>query len=122
MSFNAKDYHYNPERDGDIGRYIFNMKEDCAEPLFRGYGPFKELVRRDYVIPGGSSIRLMWNVGRDDEYFLVNSEGKLEGLVDLSAHAGRKGIFEAEEILDDPETPFWEIHGLDMVRMVVDLE
>ena len=51
----------------------------------------------------------MWNVGRDDEHFLVTEEGRLEGL-EAPRHSGRKGIYNPEDLL--MEDVFWEAHRL----------
>lgn len=62
--------------------------------------------------PAISVIRLMWNIAREDEHFLVLGENQIEGISNLPAHAGRKGIYDPKDILDKKDSPLWEAHSL----------
>jgi len=70
------------------------------------------LVDEGYILPEFTSIRLMWNTGRDDEHFIVNEQFQLEGCDGLIHHAGRPGIFDPEEFLERKELPPWEAQHL----------
>jgi len=108
MDFLINTHRYVPERDGDVVAYFRNRREEGGNPLFLGSQPYKELLKRGVLEPGISGVRLMWSHGRSDEHFLIDDEGNLEGCDELCAHAGRKGIYTSEEILDAEDAPCWE--------------
>ena len=89
---------YKPERDGSLEDYLKTHDGISCFPLFKGIKIYEKLLKEGYLIPNYSTIRLMWNVGREDEHFLVLEDSKLEGL-SLSAHSGREGIHDYKKIL-----------------------
>lgn len=103
---------YDPEKDGDLIEYLQTHNGISAFPLFRGYQHFKQLWDRGLFVPNRSLIRLMWNVIRDDEYFLVRGEFEIEGVSDLPAHAGRAGVYDPRKLLDKKDCPPWEASHL----------
>jgi hypothetical protein len=103
---------YNPERDGTLEEYLTLHDGHSSFPLFRGYSQFKLLVDEGYILPEWSAIRLMWNVGRDDEHFFIDENFQLVGCDDLRHHAGRPGTFDPEEFLERKDLPPWEAHNL----------
>ena len=100
---------YNPERDGTLTDYFRVHDGITSTALFKGYDDFKLLWNEGYLVPNMSYIRLMWNVGREDEHFRLVSKSALEGIA-APAHAGRPGVFDPEKILS--EGPAWEAGNL----------
>ncbi len=101
---NALDFErepwYKPIRDGPLDKYI--QKRDGGIncwPSFKGPEWYEKLWEEGYLLPYKTILRLMWNFGRDDEHFIVTEEGKLQGIHDISAHQGRKGVFGYRRIL-----------------------
>jgi hypothetical protein len=68
------------------------------------------LWEQGYLLQNFSYIRLMWNIGRGDEHFLVLEEGLLQGL-EAGIHSGREGIHKPEKILRK-KNPCWEAQHL----------
>lgn len=101
---------YTPDRDGDLKKYLEIYDGLAAFPLFRGFEQYVMLKDKGLFLPDYSVIRLMWNVGRGDEHFLVLEDYRLEGL-QTPAHAGREGIHEPEKIFT-ADCPCWEAHHL----------
>lgn len=91
---------YTPERDGSLEKYLETHDGFSCFPLFKGIEIYEKLLKEGYLRPDYSVIRLMWNIGREDEHFLVLKNGKLKGLA-LSAHSGRGGIHDYQEILKE---------------------
>ena len=98
---------YEPARDGTIHEYIANCRADMMPKCFKGYEQFRQLVELGYVTPLVTSIRLMYNHGRDDEFYGVVDDFKLEGII-LNSHSGKSGVHEPEDILAD-DKPYFEI-------------
>jgi len=96
---------YNPKRDGTLDEYFERFDEQQACPLFKGYAWFEKLRDRGYLMPNVSFIRIMWNVGREDEHYRVTADFKLEDIVG-SAHSGQQGIHDPKKIL--ARGPAWE--------------
>ncbi len=82
-------YYYKLERDGSLEKYLEIHDGITSFPLFKGIEIYQKLFDEGYLVPNVSVIRLMWNIGREDEHFLVLEDGKLEGL-SLSAHSGER--------------------------------
>jgi hypothetical protein len=64
------------------------------------------------LMPGVSYIRIMWNIGREDEHYLINENFMLEGMTG-AAHSGDEGIFDPKEKLgnkNSPENFNWELN------------
>ena len=99
--FDTSGAAYNPERDGSLEEYLRTHDGLSAFPLFHGYAQYKMLWDEGYLVPDWSVIRLMWNVGRGDEHFFVKGEFELVGVHDIQAHAGREGIHDPREILEE---------------------
>ena len=99
---------YNLERDGGLEEYLETHDGFFTFPLFKGIEIYEKLLKDDYLIENYSVIRLMWNIGRDDEHFLVLEDRKLEGLA-LSAHSGRGGSHDYKEILKEA---CWEAQSI----------
>lgn len=95
--FDSSDACYNPAHDGSLEEYFKTHDGSFAFPLFKGFDHFELLRKEGWLGPRMSIIRLMWNVGRGDEHFMVTDEFKLEGLV-AEAHSGREGIHEPAEL------------------------
>ena len=107
---------YTPERDGSLAKYL-SEKEDSIYtfPLFKGLLPYQELIKRGYLTPNISVIRLMWSSGRGDEHFGVVDNFQLEG-IEVQVHAGRKGIHRPEDIFTD-KAPCWEAQMLNSPKI-----
>ena len=101
---------YTPQRDGDLKTYLESRDGRVTTYVFKGFKHYKMLWDEGYLEPGISYIRLMWNVGRYDEHFLVRAEHEIEGIEDIPAHAGRPGIHDPAEVLE--EGPLFEAHFL----------
>jgi len=101
---------YKSERDGSLEKYLETYDGFSCFPLFRGIEIYNKLLEGGYLIPNYSLIRLMWNIGREDEHFLVLENRKLEG-ISLTAHSGMPGIYEAKEIIKD-DGPCFEAQNL----------
>ena len=102
---------YQPERDGTLEDYLKIHNGQFSFPLFKGYGQYKMLWDEGYLEPQISFIRLMWNIGRGDEHFIVLGEYEIEGISDLPAHAGREGVYDVRELLDSDDCPLYEAQG-----------
>jgi len=99
---------YNPERDGPIESYI-KSREYSMHPVFKGHEPFEELWKKGYLIPRVSAIRVLWNIGREDEHFRVINDQILLG-IQLPAHSGREGYHSPIQILN--QGILWEAQSL----------
>jgi hypothetical protein len=97
---------YNQEQHGDLEKYFEVYNGISAFPLFKGTKHFKMLWDQGYIEPGITTIRVMWNMGRDDEHFDIVDENTLEGIA-APAHSGRSGRHSIN-ILD--KCPSYEIH------------
>jgi hypothetical protein len=110
--FTPDSQSYREERDGDLYRYLYERFEQLPLPLFRGYEDFKMLQDLGLLMPGVSYIRIMWNIGREDEHYLINENFMLEGMTG-AAHSGDEGIFDPKEKLgnkNSPENFNWELN------------
>ena len=101
---------YNEKRDGKLENYLIKHDGCNSFPLFKGYRHFKMLWNRGYLIPDFSVIRIMWNIGRGDEHYLVKNEASLEGL-EVPVHFGKSGIHKVKNILNN-KCPSWEAQHL----------
>jgi hypothetical protein len=101
---------YNPQRDGDLDKYLEVHNGRSCFPLFHGIKWFYTLRDNGLFLPDFSVVRLMWNMGRGDEHFCLTQDYKLEGM-QANYHSGRPGIHEPEAILTD-ENPPWEAFNL----------
>ena len=98
---------YDPSRDGTIEEYIAYCRNEMVPKCFKGHKQFQQLVDLGYVTPLITSIRIMYNIGRDDEFYGVVEDFKLEGII-LNAHSGKEGIHDPKELLSN-EIPYFEI-------------
>ena len=104
---------YNEERDGPLERYFETHDGFSTFPLFRGPSIYERIWNEGYIIPRFTWLRLMWNLGRDDEHFAILEDGGLEGISHAPAHAGRPGNYEYTDIIfDNPNTPCFELGNL----------
>jgi hypothetical protein len=101
---------YNPKRDGSLEEFLEKFDFSCT-PLFKGYEHYKLLWDKGYLEKDISIIRLMWNMGRDDEHFIVIGEYQIQGLR-LPAHSGREGIYDPRILLEEKDCPSWEAQSL----------
>jgi hypothetical protein len=99
---------YSPKRDGPLGKFLAEIGHGTF-PLFQGLKDFEMLQKEGWLAPRMSMIRLMWNVGRDDEHFEVTEDFKLEGII-ANAHSGKPGIHEPAKIFEN--APPFEAHRL----------
>ena len=107
---------YDPKRDGNLEEYLLTHLGYVGPfNLFKGYEWYKILVEKEYLVPHIGVIRLMWNIGRDDEHFVITEDFRLEGM-EAPAHAGRKGIHDPKDILTD-DGPGWEAHNLNTPKL-----
>ena len=102
---------YQPKIDGTLEEYLETHDGFSVFPLFKGYKYYKILWDKGYLEPQISVIRLMWNVGRDDEHFRVLGEYEIEGII-ISAHAGRSGKHDPRKLLSKRDCPPWEATNL----------
>lgn len=68
------------------------------------------MKEKGWLQPRISIIRLMWNMGRSDEHFVVTEDHQLAGIHDAPDHAGRPGVHDPQKVLT--EGPNWEVHHL----------
>lgn len=101
---------YNKKRDGPLEQYLETHDGISCFPLFHGYRMYQELWNKGYLLPNISVIRLMWNVGKGDEHFLVLEDKRLQGL-EANMHSGRPGIHDPKKILKS-RGPCWEANPL----------
>ncbi len=111
LFFSPRSVCYTPERDGSLEHYLQKHDGTTTTSMFYGVEHFNLLREQEWFLPGMSSIRLMWNTGRDDEYFIVDENYHLVGQSHLDAHAGREGVFRPEDLLTADAPPF-EAHQL----------
>jgi hypothetical protein len=71
---------YDRKRDGSLEEYFETHDGHSCFPLFKGHAHYKLLWNKGYLQPEMSIIRLMWNIGREDEHFLVKSKDILQGI------------------------------------------
>ncbi|MFH1506625.1 MAG: hypothetical protein ABIE94_06610 [archaeon] len=112
--------YYVPERDGPLQEYLKTHNGRSAFPLFKGYEMYETLRDEGYLAQHYSIVRLMWNIGRDDEHFLVVDDFQLEGMV-AAAHSGRDGVHDPKDILTDDGPP-WEAFQLNPKKLYEKLE
>ena len=110
-SFNPQFYGYDPKRDGTLAEYFKIHDGHSSFPLFRGYKMFKRLRDEAWLLPDFSTVRLMWNVGRGDEYFGVNEDYFLIGL-EANFHSGRPGVHDPLVVLGARGAPMWEVNHI----------
>lgn len=103
--------HYSGKSDGNIKEYLKHIHEENIPATFIGYEPFKQLWDMEVVCPGITSIRLMHNLDRGDEHYMVMDETHLEG-IDLQMHSGQQGFHDTKEILTKTDAKYWEINNL----------
>jgi hypothetical protein len=91
--------NYDPERDGSLGEYLFSKENPSnGSALFRGEGDFRMLKDRKLLLPGITSVRVMWSFGRDDEHYIVDENFNLLGITSIGAHQGNEGIHTPNKI------------------------
>jgi len=103
---------YQPEKDGTLEEYLETHDGLSCTPLFKGYEHYQMLWDKGYFDPEIGVVRLMWNVGRDDEHFIVLGKYKIKGCNYLPAHAGRPGIHDPRKLLSEKTCPPWEAQSL----------
>jgi len=104
-----KEQWYKPERDGNLEDYL-SMHDGGSFPLFKGPLWYQRLWEGGHFVPNYSIIRIMWNVGREDEHYTVISKSELKG-IEATVHGGKPGIFNPKELLLE-NGPLWEAHHL----------
>jgi hypothetical protein len=110
-SFDAEYCGYNPERHGPLEEYFKKYDGWSACPLFSGVDLFYQLRDEAWLLPDFSVLRLMWNVGRGDEHFIVVEDYMLMG-ASANFHGGRPGIHDPKEIIGLDDSPYWEIQNI----------
>lgn len=104
--------HYRGSIDGDIKKYLIEAHSNgMVCPTFKGYEPFEQLWDLGVVTPQITSIRLMFNIGRGDEHYIVADKEHLEGIV-IKAHPGQEGLHITKELLTKTKADYWEVNGL----------
>ena len=104
--------HYRGSIDGDIKQYLIESHSNgMVSPTFKGYESFEQLWDLGVVTPKITSIRLMFNIGRGDENYIVADKEHLEGIV-VNAHPGQEGLHNTEEILTKTKADYWEVSML----------
>ena len=98
---------YDPLRDGTLDEYIKRFKQNRISGYFKGHEQFRQLADSGYLTPNVTSIRIMYGSERDDEFYFVVDDFRLEG-AELRAHSGRKGIYDPREVLSE-DTPHFEV-------------
>jgi hypothetical protein len=95
---------YQKERDGKLSEYL---RERCFSggtfSLFKGMKDFNMLKNYNLFRIGITSIRVMWNIGRGDEHYMIvenNGEIMLEGITGTGSHDGNPGLHKPEDILE----------------------
>ncbi|MAG02218.1 hypothetical protein CMI42_02680 [Candidatus Pacearchaeota archaeon] len=101
---------YDAQRDGTIEDYIEYCRNERLPKCFRGPEQFQRLVDLGYITPDITSIRIMYNFGRGDEFYSVVRGFKLEG-ADVLVHSGKQGIHDPRELLSG-DVPHFEIDNL----------
>jgi hypothetical protein len=102
---------YTPKRDGSLEDYLGIHDGLSSFPLFKGYEHFRMLKDRGFFLPCYSVIRVMYNIGRGDEHYLVTDDFQLEG-VEVNVHAGKAGTHDPKKLLSG-RCPPWEAQNLD---------
>ena len=98
---------YDSSRDGTIKEYIEHCRNEMISKCFKGHEQFQQLVDLGYITPNITSIRIMYNIYRDDEFYGVINNFQLEGII-LNAHSGKEGIHDPKQILSG-DTPYFEV-------------
>jgi len=98
---------YDPSRNGTIEEYINHCRTERVPKCFKGPEQFQQLVDLGYITPNITSIRIMYIYSRDDEFYGVVDDFKLEG-VQRPSHSGKEGIHNPEELLCG-DTPYFEV-------------
>ena len=98
---------YDPSRDGTIAEYIMYCRNERVPRCFKGHEQFQQLIDLGYITPNITSIRIMYNINREDEFYGVVDNFQLEGVI-LKAHSGKGGIHNPKELLSK-DTPYFEI-------------
>ncbi len=110
---------YVPERDGDLAKYLSKHDGTGVYSLFLGYEWFERLRDEEYLVPRMSIIRIMWNIGRGDEHFLVTEDFKLQGM-SVPHHEGQPGLHEHKKLLKKKGPP-WEAQDLNLRKIFEDV-
>jgi hypothetical protein len=103
---------YTPGRDGPLKDFLEYARTGSFNPMFKGYEHYKMLWDEGFLVPDYSTIRLMWNTSRGDEGFFVKGEFQIEGMDGVALHTARPGIHDPRKVLEAPDCPYWEAHGL----------
>jgi hypothetical protein len=98
---------YDPSRDGSIEDYVEHCRNERIPKCFKGHEQFQQLIDLGYITPNITSIRIMYNFARGDEFYGVVDDFKLEGII-LNAHSGKKGIHDPKELLSE-DVPYFEV-------------
>lgn len=98
--------YYNPKCDGTLDEYVRRQEEHSGTScLFNGVRQFNLLWGEGFILPGRTAIRMMYNVGRGDEHYVVRDRETLVGAV-AGAHSGKPGIFPVRAIIKNGAPPF----------------
>lgn len=101
---------YHSRRDGSLEKHLELHDGFRSHALFKGYRHFRMLWDRGYLVPDISVIRIMWNVGREDEHYLVRGKYKITG-IQAPAHSGKPGDYDPREVLSG-NCPVFEAQSL----------
>ena len=110
MGINNFGQWYDSRRDGDLADYLREHNGSRASNLFKGFKQYRMLWQKGYLEPEVSIIRIMYDVGRGDEHYLVVGENKLKG-IDVPYHPGKSGIHDPRKLLSRG-CPAWEAQSL----------
>ena len=108
--FESKIAIYDPKRNGSLEEYLESHDGNSACPLFKGYEHYKMIWDRGLFIPDMSFIRIMWNMGRDDEHYLVTGQFEITEFENES-HGGMPGKYNPRKVLRG-RCPAWEARHL----------
>jgi len=98
----------------------FNSTEEYISNQIKGHTPWIEFPNVDYYLSlFKNNFLLINNVIRtsnrgiiDECYAIIDKEGNLKGITEISTYQGMKGIFKPEEILiGERISDGWEIYG-----------
>ncbi len=90
---------YDNSKDGTVDQYISRCVDEGISPRFKGYSQFNDLAFSRHIIPGTTSIRVLYPKGFDEFYDVVKGS-KLEGVAVNTKPRERK-VHEPEDVLSN---------------------
>ena len=112
--FDSRGAAYDAKRDGSLSEYLKTHDGYMAFPLFYGLQQYHMLWDEGWIVREYSIIRIMWNVGRGDEHYLVIGRDNVKG-IENDAHGGAKGFFDMGKLLNDRDGICWEAQHLSII-------